>query len=63
MKSDLVDIEVRTIHMTDKAILVTADEERNIWLPFSKIEIAATGKPNRVVVTMPEALALEKELI
>lgn len=63
MKSDLVDIEVRTVHMTDKAILVTADEDRKVWLPFSKIEIADTGKPNRIIVTMPEQLAIEKELV
>ncbi|TPM53239.1 hypothetical protein FJ959_22165 [Mesorhizobium sp. B2-2-4] len=62
-KSDLVDIEVRSIHMTDKAILVTADDERRVWLPFSKIEIESTGKPNIFIVTMPESFALEKELI
>lgn len=63
MRSDLVDIEVRSIHMTDKAILVTPDDQKQVWLPFSKIEIASTGKPNRIIVTMPEAFALEKELI
>lgn len=63
MKSDLVDIEVRKIHSTEAAILVTADDEKKIWLPLSQIEIADTGKPNRIIVTMPEALALEKELI
>lgn len=63
MRSNLVDIEVRSIHMTERAILVTADDETQVWLPFSKIEIASTGIPNRIVVTMPEELALEKELI
>lgn len=61
--SALIDIEVRSVHMTDKAILVTADEDKKVWLPFSKIEIADTGKPNRLIVTMPESLALEKGLI
>jgi len=63
MKSTLVDIEVRTIHLTERAILVTPDDEKEVWLPLSQIEVTSTGKPNRVIVTMPESYALDKELI
>ncbi len=63
MKSNLVDMEVRVIHMTDRAILVTADDEKEVWLPLSQIEVAKTAKQDRVIVTMPEAYALDKELI
>jgi len=63
MKSNLVDIEVRAIHMTANAILVTADDQNKVWLPFSRIELQSTGKVNEYLVTMPEDLALEKGLI
>ena len=63
MKSSLVDIEVRTIHLTERAILVTADDEKEVWLPLSQIEVTSTGKHGRVIVTMPEEYALDKELI
>lgn len=63
MRSDLVDIYVTAIHMTDAAILVTADGVKQTWLPFSRIELHHRGKPNEYVATMPERLAMEKELI
>lgn len=63
MKSDLVDIEATAIHMTDQALLVTTDGENKIWLPFSRIELHHRGKVNEYVITMPEALAVEKGLV
>jgi hypothetical protein len=62
VKSTLVDIEVRIIHLTERAILVTVDDEKEVWLPLSQIEVTK-GKQNRAIVTMPEAYALDKELI
>ena len=50
-------------HVTDKAILVK-EAGNDIWLPLSMIEIEGellTGE--LVVVTMPEWLALKKDLI
>jgi len=63
MKSTLVDIEVRIIHLTERAILVTADDEKEVWLPLSQIEVTNKSTQNRAIVTMPEAYALDKELI
>ncbi len=63
MKSDLVDIDITALHMTDQALLVTTDGENKVWLPFSRIELHHRGKVNEYVVTMPEALAIEKGLV
>jgi hypothetical protein len=63
MKSTLVDIEVRIIHLTERAILVTADDEKEVWLPLSQIEVTNKSTQNRAIVTMPESYALDKELI
>lgn len=63
MRSDLIDIHVRAKHLTDKAILVTADDENDVWLPLAKIELRSNGKVNEYEVTMPEWLAIEKGLV
>lgn len=48
---------------TDKAFLVQ-DGTKEIWIPKSQIELDQDGGVgDTVVVTMPEWLAIEKELI
>lgn len=63
MKSNVIDITVHLHHETDAAVLVsdTADPKDAVWLPKSQIEIEADGATH--TVTLPEWLALEKELI
>lgn len=67
--SDLTDILVTKHAETKLAILVSDDgvEKNAIWLPKSQIEIApnpATGGSRAIVlVTLPEWLALTKNLI
>jgi hypothetical protein len=66
MKSDLVDIEMMVHAATDKAILVSDDGDKSsaVWLALSQIECdrsLVVGR--RVVVTMPDWLATEKELV
>lgn len=57
-RSDLIEIACTFIHQTDGAVLIH-DGARRVWLPKSAIEIdRAAG-----TVTLPESLALEKELI
>lgn len=63
MKSDIIDIKAEAIHTTDKAILISTDGEDRVWLPLSKVEIEKTNKANRVVVSIPESLAIEKGLV
>jgi hypothetical protein len=62
VKSNLVDIACILKHETPAAWLVH-DGDRDIWLPKSQCELepGKDGKP--CIVTMPEWLAQEKELI
>lgn len=58
---DTIDIEVQVKAGTEKAILVS-DGETEVWLPLSKIEVEY--KPGgKAIVTLPEWLAIEKELV
>ncbi|WP_295810339.1 hypothetical protein [uncultured Nitratireductor sp.] len=63
MKSDLIDLRVRAKHMTERAILVTTDDENEAWLPFSLVDLRTTGRVNEYDVTLPEQLAIEKGLV
>jgi hypothetical protein len=54
---DLVDISGEIRARTARAIQFY-DGERTVWLPLSQIEINDDG-----TITMPEWLAMEKELI
>lgn len=61
-KDNLVDIEVEILSETDKAWRVH-DGVRAVWVPKSQVEIELTHGSNRLVVlTMPEWLAVDKEL-
>ena len=66
MKSDLVDLELHVHHQTDKAVLASADGNRNaaVWLHLSAIEISMRrGSSIHADVTLPVRLAYEKGLI
>jgi RNase P/RNase MRP subunit p29 len=56
-RSDLIDIAGEIVHETERAVLFF-DGTRKVWLPKAAVEIGDDG-----TVTMPERLALEKELI
>jgi len=56
-RSDLVDIAGEVRHETDKGLLFF-DGDRTIWLPKSLVEVNDDG-----TVTMPEWLAMDKELL
>lgn len=60
----ILDMEMRLHHETAQAVLVSDDgEEKNaVWLPLSQIELERL-KNARVIVTLPEWLALDKGLI
>lgn len=62
MKSDLVDIEMKIHHRTERAILASGDGERGsaVWLPLAQIEVETIN--GKTVVTMPGWLAEEKGL-
>lgn len=69
MKSNVIDIEGWQYHATDAAILFWTDEtslDMAVWLPLSQIEISdahISGTSGAVTVTLPEWLAMEKDLI
>ena len=64
MKSNLIDIEVCVWHETEKAILVSEDEDsERVWLPLSQIEVDHGTSQGYATITLPEHLALDKNLI
>lgn len=64
MKSDIIDITVRLHHVTERAVLVSAsdDREKAVWLPLSQIEVERKDN-STAVVTLPEWLAKERGLV
>lgn len=62
-----VDIEVWIHHETDSAYLVSlpAEMAEKVWLPKSQIIMTGVGcvPPCSAEVTLPEWLAIEKELV
>lgn len=67
MADKLADVDCKEVHRTyhpngeTKAIKID-DGIREVWLPFSLIEIE-DHKDGTITVTLPEKLAQEKELI
>lgn len=64
MKSDLIDVTVQLHHVTERAVLVSddGDREKAVWIPISQCEVER--RPNGIaVVTMPTWLATEKGLV
>ncbi len=64
MKSDLIDISVFLHHETQGAVLVSDDGElqKAKWIPKSQCEIERQPG-GTVILTLPEWLAIEKELV
>jgi len=64
-KSNLIDIEVRLIHSTEKAWLIESDTTPNpVWLPKSQGELERIpGRSGYYTLTIEENRATEKELI
>lgn len=60
-KDKLVDVEVEILSETDKAWRVH-DGDRAVWIPKSQAEIDI-GPSGRGVLTLPEWMAVEKELV
>ncbi len=55
----VIDVEVLIIKQTEKAVLVkSADTLKQQWLPLSQVEVHNDG-----TITLPEWLAIEKELV
>lgn len=63
MHKRLYDLECMLLHETEAAILITVDGEHKAWLPKSVVEIERRERSNTVIVTAPEALLIDKELI
>lgn len=63
MKSNLVDIDITVVYETVDAYLVDHGGLNSIWLPKSQVEFYSEDGSFHGVVTLPEPLAIEKELI
>lgn len=59
-RSKVVDLDLTVKHATDKAILVTNLKGKDVWLAKSQIDM---GVMDDDPITVPEWLAIEKELI
>lgn len=57
-KKTLVDITAQIKFSTDKAWLIVTEDKKEVWLPMSQAENNGDG-----TFTMPEWLAIEKELV
>ena len=58
--SKLVTFEATVVHETERAVLVlSAETAHQAWVPKSVVEVY----PEDDTVTMPENMAVEKELI
>ena len=60
----LIEIEMQMHSHTQKAILVSDDgnDDNAVWLPVSQIQTRSKGGA-RMIVTMPEWLAMKEGLI
>jgi len=64
-KLNLIELEFDYIGETDDAILIANpyEEKESVWLPKPQIEIEYHGHIGCITVTLPEWLAIEKELV
>lgn len=62
MAKELFDIVVKIKHRTEKAVLVTVDDDNEEWLPLSQIEVD-DNKDGTHTVTAPVWLLTDKGLI
>ena len=62
--SEFIEIEMQMHSFTQKAILVSdnGNEDNAVWLPVSQIQTRDKGGA-RMIVTMPEWLAMKEGLI
>lgn len=63
-RSDLIALTMKLHAESAKAILVSDDGDKDhaVWIPLSQCEFERKQR-GLVVVTMPEWLAIEKELV
>jgi hypothetical protein len=63
-KHNLVEVTLRVIrdNENDRAILVESEDLKQVWLPRSEIEFEYEDE-YEAKITLPEWLAIEKELI
>jgi hypothetical protein len=61
-REKLFDCNMKYINETDKAVCCTDDDLRCVWLPKSQIDYVERND-GTIDVTMPEWLAIEKDLV
>lgn len=59
MRSNLIDLEARLVHETDRARLLDFGDDKPVWLPKSTHE----WDEDSGTVTLPEPMAVEKGLV
>lgn len=60
-----VEVEVKIHFETEKALLVSGDGEKDhaVWIAKSLIEVIDEGEKAYAILTIPQYLAEEKELV
>ncbi len=62
--TDTFELAVRVVWGTESALLVTSDEESEVWLPRSQVKSTEEIKTGKTIcIEIPEWLAIEKELV
>lgn len=57
-------VDVKIKYVSDKAVLVITDKDEEIWLPKSQIICEEDFEADKdVKITLPEWLAIEKDLV
>ncbi len=62
-RAETVTLNLRVISRTNRACLVTADDEAEVWLPNSMIEDLPVCTGGLHDITIPEWLAIERGLV
>jgi len=65
--ANMIPFEAKYIHQTEGAVLVNIDGAQ-VWLPkiaieYDEDELENAGKGNIISISIPEKLAIDKELI
>ena len=64
MSDERVEIDVEKIRSTEAAILVRDADDREVWLPLSRVEILEQNYAgDQVKLLIPEWLAIKKGLV
>ncbi|RIK91740.1 MAG: hypothetical protein DCC73_14855 [Proteobacteria bacterium] len=65
MTDNFVNVWCRVIRRTEKAILIRADDDREVWLPRAALQFAEQAEPTTKILclSLAQNIAYQKGLI